>query len=152
MTFGRKAQAGRFRARLVAAAERESFNLDSGLPDSMAREVSAVTWYALACAYMDEKWPKLAAKGRVSLVEGLTAVTPVLVTNTRGMPDPTVLRRVRNWAFNPRRHSDKPEEVAAALRWLARAPVPVSALEESRTANLPNRSTTGVVGRASTVP
>jgi integrase len=133
-TFGRKAQAERFRSRLVSAAERESFNLDSGLPDSMAREVSAVTWYALACAYMDEKWPKLAAKGRVSLVEGLAAVTPVLVKNTRGMPDPAVLRRaLRNWAFNPpRRDIAKPEEVAAALRWLEKASVPVSALEESR--------------------
>jgi len=133
-TFDRKAKADRFKARLVSAAERESFNVESGLPDSMEREVSATTWYALACAYIDEKWPKLAAKGRVSVVEGLTTVTLVLVKNTRGMPDPAALRRaLRNWAFNPpRRDSDKPEEIAAALRWLAKASVPVSALEESR--------------------
>jgi integrase len=133
-TFVAKAQAERYKSRLVSAAEREPFNVESGLPDSMERERSSKTWYELACAYIDEKWPKLAAKGRVSLVEGLMAVTPVLVKSGRGAPDAQVMRlALRNWAFNPpRRDDDKPEEITAALRWLARASVPVSALEESK--------------------
>jgi hypothetical protein len=103
------------------------------LPDSLAREVSLVTWFEHACAFMDARWPKHAAKGRVSLAEGLIAVTPVLVKNQRGAPDPDVLRRaLRKWAFNPpRRDMARPSEIEAALRWLARASVPMSALEEA---------------------
>ncbi|SEF92328.1 Phage integrase family protein [Thermomonospora echinospora] len=134
-TFTRKSQADRFRGRLMSAAEREPFDVETGLPDSMRRERSSMTWYKLACAFIDDKWPRLAAKGRVSVVEGLMAVTPVLVKSQRGAPDPKTLRlALRNWAFNPpRRESDKPEEIAAALRWLEKASVPVSALEEART-------------------
>jgi hypothetical protein len=130
-TLARKAQAERFRSRLMQAADRgEAFDIDSGLPDSMAREASVLTWYQHACGFADARWPKLAAKGRVSLVEGLSAVTPVLVTSKRGAPDPEVLRQaMRGWAFNPpRRDTPMPEEADAALRWLARSSVPVSAL------------------------
>jgi hypothetical protein len=84
-TLARKAQAERHRSRLMQAADRgEAFDLDTGLPDSMAREVSSVTWYVHACAFVDARWPRVAAKGRISLVEGLMAVTPVLVRWHRG--------------------------------------------------------------------
>ena len=88
VTLARKAQAERHRSRLMQAADRgEAFDLETGLPDSMAREASSVTWYEHACAFADARWPKVAAKGRISLVEGLMAVTPVLVTSQRGAPD-----------------------------------------------------------------
>ena len=66
-------------------------------------------------------------------------MTPVLVKSQRGAPDAEVLRlALRKWAFNPPRRDDpRPPDVDAALRWLARASLPVSALEES-----------SVVGRA----
>jgi integrase len=133
-TFARKAQADRYRSRLMQAADKgEAFDVDTGLPDSMAREVSSVTWYEHACAFADARWPKVAAKGRISLVEGLMAVTPVLVTSQWGAPDSDVLRQaMRKWAFNPsRRQSDKPAEIEAALNWLARASIPVAALQEA---------------------
>jgi integrase len=132
VTLARKAQADRHRSRLMQAADRgEAFDSDTGLPDSMAREASSVTWYQHACAFADVRWPKLAAKGRISLVEGLMAVTPVLVTSQRGAPDPHVLRRaMRRWAFNPpRRDTARPADVEAALAWLAKASLPLSALE-----------------------
>ena len=76
VTLARKAQAERHRSRLMQAADRrEAFDLETGLPDSMAREASSVTWYEHACAFADARWPKVAAKGRISLVEGLMAVT-----------------------------------------------------------------------------
>jgi integrase len=86
-----------------------------------------------AALFADARWPKVAAKGRISLVEGLMAVTPVLVTSGRGAPEPEVLRQaMRKWAFNPsRRESARPPEIEAALRWLARSSVPVSALQEA---------------------
>jgi integrase len=132
VTLARKAQAERHRARLMQAADRgEAFDVDTGLPDSMAREASSVTWYQHACAFTDARWPKIAAKGRISLVEGLVAVTPVLVTSQRGAPDPDVLRQaLRRWAFNPpRRDTAKPVEIEAALAWLTRASRALSELE-----------------------
>src|SRR5215510_4282272 len=133
-TFARKAQAERHRSRLMQAADRgEAFDVETGLPDSMAYESSSVTWYQYACVFADARWPKLAAKGRISLVEGLMAVTPVLVTSTRGAPDATVIRQaMRKWAFNPpRRGTPMPPDIEAALRWLARSSVPTSALQEA---------------------
>jgi integrase len=118
---------------MQAADRGEAFDVATGLPDSMAREASSVTWYEHACAFADARWPKVAPKGRISLVEGLTAVTPVLVTSQRGAPDAEVLRQaMRRWAFNPaRRDMPMPAEVEAALRWLARSSVSVSALQEA---------------------
>jgi integrase len=133
-TLSGKARAERYKSRLLQAADKgEAFDVDSGLPDSLAREVSQVTWFEHASAFMDARWPRHAGKGRVSLAEGLIAVTPVLVKSQRGAPDPAVLRQaLRKWAFNPpRRDMPRPAEVDAALRWLARASVPVSALEEA---------------------
>jgi integrase len=133
-TLAKKAQAERHRSRLMQAADRgEAFDVDSGLPDSMAREIAAVTWYEHACAFADARWPTTAGKGRTSLAEGLMAVTPVLVTSKRSAPDPEVLRQaMRKWAFNPpHRDTPKPSDIDAALRWLARSSVPVSALQEA---------------------
>lgn len=134
-TLAGKARAERYKARLVQAADKgEAFDIETGLPDSMAREVGQVTWYQHAWDFTDARWPEHAAKGRVSLAEELTAVTPVLVKNQRGAPDPGVLRQaLRKWAFNPpRRGTARPPEADAALRWLAKASVRVSALEEAR--------------------
>ena len=49
-------------------------------------------------------------------------MTPVLVTNQRGAPDPEILRQaMRSWAFNPPRSEQprRPADIEAALRWLA---------------------------------
>jgi integrase len=133
-TFAKKPQADRYRSRLMQAADKgEPFDTDTGLPDSIAHEVSKVTWYQHTCSFADARWPKVAPKGRISLVEGLMAVTPILVTSNRGAPDAEVLRTaMRKWAFNPsRRDTAMPEEVERALRWLARASVPVAALSDA---------------------
>ena len=133
-TFARKALAERYRSRLMQAADQgEAFDSDTGLPDSLAREISPVTWYEHACGFIDSRWPRHAGKGRVSLVEGLIAVSPVLVKTQRGAPDPDVLRRaLRKCAFNPpRRGMPMPAEAEAALAWLARSSLSLAALEDA---------------------
>jgi integrase len=133
-TLAGKARAERYKSRLLQAADKgEAFDVESGLPESLEREVSRVTWLEHASEFMDVRWPKHAAKGRMSLAEGLLTVTPVLVKSQRGAPDADLMRQaLRKWAFNPpRRDIPRPPEVDAALRWLARASLPVSALEES---------------------
>jgi hypothetical protein len=104
-----------------AADAGEAFDEDTGLPDFMARERSSLTWYTHACEYVDHRWPDLSAKGRLSMVEGLIAVTVVLVKpgkQGKSGPDPAVLRRaLRLWAFNTAHREDpKPGAEAAALR------------------------------------
>jgi hypothetical protein len=138
-TFAKKALATRHLARLNKAADDgEAFDVDTGLPDSMARERSSITWYDHARDYIDHRWPDLSAKGRLSVVEGLIAVTVVLVKQGkegRGAPDAAVLRRaLRKWAFNTVHRDDPmPEPESAALRWLAKASLPLTALDEERT-------------------
>ncbi len=133
-TLSRKALAERYRSRLIQAADRgEAFDSDTGLPDSIARESSPVTWYEHAREFIDIRWPRHAAKGRIALVEGLTAVTPVLVRSSRASPDLEVLRlALRKWAFNPpRRSSAMPAEIEAALAWLTRSSLPLAALDDA---------------------
>ncbi len=134
--FTKKALATRHLGKLNQAADNgEAFDVDTGLPDSMARERSGLTWYQHAREYIDYRWADLSAKGRLSVVEGLVAVTVVLVKPGKGAPDPAVLRRaLRKWAFNTAHRDDPiPEAEAAALRWIAKASVPLTALDEERT-------------------
>src|ERR1022692_3790956 len=49
-----------------------------------AREQRSVTWYDLACRFTDMKWPRLAARSRMSIADALATITPALVTTTRG--------------------------------------------------------------------
>jgi hypothetical protein len=134
-TLAGKARAERYRSRLLQAADKgEAFDVESGLPEPLAREkVSQVTWLQHASEFMDVRWQKHSAKGRIALAEGLLTVTPVLVKSQRGAPDADLMRQaLRKSAFNPlRRDMPRPPEIDAALRWLARASLPMSALEES---------------------
>jgi hypothetical protein len=46
---------------MQAADKGEAFDVDTGLPDSMAREASSRSWYEHACDFADVRWPKVAA-------------------------------------------------------------------------------------------
>jgi integrase len=60
-----------------------------------------------------------------------TSGTPQVSTR-RGAPDPAVLRRALfAWAFNPgTRNLTAPAETVSALEWIARASLPVTALQD----------------------
>jgi integrase len=132
--FEYEAQADSYRSKLIGAARAgEGFDTDTGLPESFAREHRAVTWFDLACRYVDLKWPHAAAKTRTSIADSLATVTPVLVTTSRGMPDAALLREVLyGWAFH-KTHREGVQlrgEHAAALSWLGSHSLPVAALDE----------------------
>jgi hypothetical protein len=60
-----------------------------------------VTWYEHARAYVEMKWPDLAAKSRRSTAEALTTITLALTAQHRKAPNPDVLRRALfRHAFN----------------------------------------------------
>jgi len=130
--FRGEALAESFRSDIVAAARRgEAFDVDSGLPVSMCRTARDMSWYELACAFVDMKWPHVAATTRRTNAEALTTVTCLMLASERGTPDGMVLRSALcRWAFNTNRRTDPecPSEIKDALRWVRRNTRPVSAL------------------------
>ncbi|MEU7839126.1 site-specific integrase [Nonomuraea sp. NPDC049129] len=122
-----------FRAGLKKAAQNgEAFDTATGMPDSKSRTHSTVTWYAHACDYVDARWSKVSGRQRISIAETLAAITPLLVRDRRGAPNPQVLRSaLYQWAFNKQhRDTDKPHEIAEALVWITNASVLVADLAE----------------------
>jgi integrase len=133
--FKTAALADSFRSDLLVAARKgEAFDIDSGLPMSMQRSTSSVAWYEFACAFVDMKWPRVAATTRRTHAEALTAVTTSMFITTRGKPDDKLIRRaLTRWGFNTaqRRALDAPDDVRAALRWVAGHTRPVSDLSKA---------------------
>src|SRR4051812_27944526 len=91
--FKKAAQRDSFRAELMSAARRgEAFDIESGRPVSAVRTRQEMSWYEFACAFVDMKWPHVAATTRRTHAEALTAVTPAMLATDRGMPDPKLIR------------------------------------------------------------
>ncbi len=134
-TFKTKGLAESFLSDLRQAAKKgEAFDLDSGLPASMIKAKDVRTWYAFAVDYVHAWWPHAAAKSREGMTDSLTSVTLVLTGEHPGRPDDATLRRaLRHFAFLPvdRRPAPTPE-IAGALRWLAAASLPLTALDEAK--------------------
>ncbi|BCJ64603.1 tyrosine-type recombinase/integrase [Polymorphospora rubra] len=132
--FQKKALANSFRSELVKAAnDGQPFDTETGRPLAEVRARNATTWYGHVRAYMERKWPRLAAKSRRGTVEALTDVTLLLTRpGRRGRPANDVLREaLYNYALNPRRWSDEPSSAQAeALTWLEQASLPVVELED----------------------
>ncbi|MGC5345106.1 site-specific integrase [Streptomyces sp. DT24] len=136
-----KAQAdGRRSELLTALRNREQFDTETGLPASEALAAQSPTWYAHAREYVAMKWPNASAKHRASIADALATVTPRLVKDNRGAPAPRVLRAaLYSWAFRLVLDQDgelvarieaeeAPEHIVAALDWIGRKSVDISAL------------------------
>ena len=129
-TFAAKGLAESYRAALITAARRgEAFSTDSGLPESLERERRDVSFYAHCLEFAGMAWPMVS---RISIVESLTCVIPVVVTpNGTAPPDPGVLRAALRKKLNQGANAASPDEdEARALAWIARASRPVSALSD----------------------
>ncbi|GAB2923125.1 tyrosine-type recombinase/integrase [Micromonospora polyrhachis] len=133
-TFSTRALADNFRSDLMQAANRgEAFDQASGMPESLLKPEEAVTWLGFVLRYIDMKWPGAAAKSRESMTDALATVTGALVRDLADRPNPALLRRaLREYEFPPAaRQLDRPADIAAALRWLGKASLPLPALAES---------------------
>ncbi|MBC6457750.1 tyrosine-type recombinase/integrase [Actinomadura sp. HBU206391] len=132
--FTQHALADNHRSKLMQAARKgEGFDTETGLPESTMREQRSVTWFDLACRFVDLKWPHAAAKSRTAMADALATVTPAMVTTTTGKPDATVLRAaLYGWAFHRvRRESTQLRgEEAAALRWVRDNSLKIVTLDE----------------------
>jgi integrase len=135
-TFATRALADNYRSELMQAINKgEAFDTESGLPDSMAPRLASLTWLEFAKRYVSMKWPGAAAKSRDSTTDALATVTPVLVRQAPGAPDPALLRRaLREYALPPTfRQLEPPAGVAAALHWLEKTSLPLDDLKEATT-------------------
>ena len=135
-TFSKRALAENHRSDLMQAQIRgELFDTETGLPDSMTPAPEAVTWLTFVEAYLTMKWPAAAAKSRTSLVEALATVTPVLVSDIPGRPGIESLRAaLRDFVLPPTvRQLQPPPDMAAAIAWIRKASLPLSAVVEPGT-------------------
>ncbi len=131
-SFVTMALAESFRASLITTARKgEGFDTDSGLPESMERTRRDISFYQHAEQFTAAVWPAAAAKTRVSIIETLARVVPVVVRDLAGAPDRDILRRALRKKLNQGQHGAQlDEDETKAIAWLARASRPVSALED----------------------
>jgi integrase len=128
-----KALADSFLSDLRQAARRgESFDLATGLPESMLKATDGTTWYVYVLGYIDKRWPGAAANTRKSMLEALGTVTAALVEDRPHRPEfPDLYRVLVRYALAPRgRTEEHPPDAARILRWLEAASVPLTALED----------------------
>ncbi len=134
-SFRTKALAESFRSELLIAERRGvAFDMESGLPEPMARKLSAQSWLTLAMDFADSKWPHSAAKHRASIADALATLTPALLTSERGRPAPDELRAaLYGWAFNKGRRDteEMPADVARIIKWATENTADVTALSDS---------------------
>ncbi|MGW8379218.1 site-specific integrase [Streptomyces sp. ODS28] len=135
-----KPQADGRRSELMSALRKgEQFDEELGLPVSELRsQKNSVTWYEHTRTFIEAKWDQAPAKSRRNFADALATITPALVKTKAGAPEPRVLRQaLYGWAYNKnRREEEPPEEVARALRWIAKNSLPVSALEDPEVVRL----------------
>ncbi|WP_239374542.1 tyrosine-type recombinase/integrase [Frankia sp. Cj5] len=136
-SFKTAALADSFRSGLVSATRRgEPFDVADGIPVSMLDlGKDEQSWYGHARAFTEMKWRGLAPNSRRSVADTLATVTPAFLATRRGAPDPRILRdALYGWAFNITRSTDgddaPSDDVAAALCWIERSTVPISALAD----------------------
>jgi integrase len=116
-----------------AARDGKPFDPATGLPARPRPPGQPeATWYEHARAYALMKWPDLAPKSRRSAAEALTTITIALTGQRPRAPGPGVLRRALfGYAFNAGSAARPvPAEISRALDWIARASLPVTALED----------------------
>src|SRR6266700_7478625 len=126
-----KAQAENFLSELRQAARKgEAFYTETGLPDSMMTTASRErSWLEFCLAYTDMKWPSAAPKTRDSLTDALATLIPAVTSEPApdGIDPGTLREALRHFALAPAsRALDRPPAIAAALRWLEKASLPVS--------------------------
>ncbi|MFI5935763.1 tyrosine-type recombinase/integrase [Actinoplanes sp. NPDC051494] len=135
-TFQTRALAESFRAKLITAQrEGVAFDVASGLPEPMARELNSRSWLEHAIAYVDMKWPGSSAHHRKGIAETLTGATMALLSSTgrSPVPDATLRRALGTYLFvKPRRDAGPPPDgLATAVAWLHKNTVKIAALEEA---------------------
>ncbi|QYC38139.1 site-specific tyrosine recombinase XerC [Nonomuraea coxensis DSM 45129] len=138
-TLRTKAHAENLLSDLRQAAKRgEPFDMETGLPLSMLQAKSARTVLDFVRAYVEMKWPHMAAKSRDSMSDALATALPALVKDKPGRPDAEMLRTaLRKYALLPEgKRPVPPADMQRAIRWLEGASLDLADLGEAKTVRL----------------
>jgi hypothetical protein len=132
-SFVTMALAESYRSQLISAARRgEGFDTETGLPESMMRKLTDVSFFDHAVEFMASAWPVAAAKTRGSMIETLSRVVPVAVRNLPAAPEADVLRAALRKKLNQGDYlSPLTDDEVKAITWLKRASRPVRAFEDA---------------------
>ena len=129
--FTNAAQAQSFRSDLMAAARKgEAFDTTTGEPVAWGRRArEEVSWFELACRFVDMKWRDVSPRYRQDIARALTAATPAMYVGDRTRPRDADLRKaMTHWAYNAKQRSQVPPEMAHLVGWLAANTRQVAAL------------------------
>jgi integrase len=138
-----KGLADSFRSDLLQASKRgEEFDIETGLPDSMARELPQPepepqpvrTVLTVAQAYVEMRWPRAAPKSRDGITDALATLLPALTSDQPDRPGKQELRTaLRQHVLLPADKRPEPTpETANTLQWLETAAMPITALNEAK--------------------
>lgn len=135
-SFTTRALADGYRSKLREAANKgEPFSDATGEPVSWAK--AADTVYKLARETARASWDESSGNTRRSHADGLCAVALVTLDPRkakRNRPDGKLLRRaLKHYAFVPPRWGTEPDDIKAALDWIADASLPAVALDDRET-------------------
>ncbi|MFE3455158.1 tyrosine-type recombinase/integrase [Nonomuraea sp. NPDC059194] len=122
-----------------AARNGEAFDLATGLPVSMlAPEPTGPSFLEFAQVYVMRRWRTSAARTRETDAYAMLTLLPALVADVPGRPDAEELRAaLRTHALLPKERRGKlTDEQTAALHWLEKASLPLTALGEPPTLRL----------------
>lgn len=130
--YATKALAESFRSDLQRAQRAgEAFEVQSGLPVSLARKRNARTLLEVATSYVDWLWASGAPPNtRKGVVTSMAAIVPLFVRQLDHTPDPAALQRLLSTRLLPPPRRGEPLTAAqtAAASWLVRASRPVADL------------------------
>lgn len=135
-SYATKALAESFRSELVRAARAgESFEITSGLPQSLSRKRGVQTFLDLAVAFVDQLWPAAPPNTRHGVVVNLSAIVPKFVNHLDHLPPEVELQRLLSTRLlpPPRRVEPMAAEERAAVSRLRRASRPVEELADGLT-------------------
>jgi integrase len=132
--YATKALAESFRSDLLRAQRAgEAFEVESGLPPSLARKRNARTLLEVATSYIDWLWSSRAPpNSRKATVTSLAATVPLFVRQLDHAPDSADLQHLLSTRLlpPPRRVETLTPAQTAAASWLARASRPVTDLAD----------------------
>lgn len=120
-TFQTAKLADGHRSMLVLASRNgEAFDVDTGLPVSLAPAAPDVTWLEHAIEFLTMKWNDASPKYRKSLAESLTFITPNLMSDGGRQPSLADIRRALfGWVFRqPGSTEEPPAELRDTIAWL----------------------------------
>ncbi|NGN63888.1 tyrosine-type recombinase/integrase [Streptomyces sp. A7024] len=131
-TYATSALADAERSDLITAMSNgKAFSLETGRPVSPTSGAAAITWYDFAVQFCDAQWRRTSGNNRKNVAKALAPTTIAMLRSApNGFRPVDVRTALREWAFNTKRRSEAPPELAVIIKWVRRNSLPMSAWED----------------------